>query len=71
MEKAAVELGFVFSGIETPVNDKSHYGIRYAEFVVPLVKAVQELAEENDELKKQNQKLANRLEIIESKLNLK
>jgi trimeric autotransporter adhesin len=29
------------------------YGLRYAEFVVPLVKAVQELHEENTKLKKQ------------------
>lgn len=36
--------GFVFHGIEAPQNDRDHYSIRYAEFVVPLVKAVQELS---------------------------
>lgn len=36
--------GYVFSGIETPQNENDPYTIRYAEFVVPLVKAVQELA---------------------------
>jgi hypothetical protein len=30
-------------------NDKDLYGIRYDEFVVPLVKAVQELSKQNDE----------------------
>jgi len=35
--------GYVFHGVEAPQNDKDHYSIRYAEFVVPLVKAVQEL----------------------------
>ncbi len=29
------------------------YGLRYAEFTVPLVKAVQELAWENEALKKE------------------
>lgn len=32
-------------------NDKDIYGLRYAEFVVPLVKAVQELSGENNEMK--------------------
>jgi hypothetical protein len=35
--------GYVFHGVEAPQNEKDHYSIRYAEFVVPLVKAVQEL----------------------------
>ncbi len=33
------------------------YGIRYAEFVIPLVKAVQELSKENDELKSRLDKI--------------
>ena len=47
VEKAAQSLGFDFSGVDTPKNKNDHYGLRYAEFVVPLVKAVQELAEIN------------------------
>lgn len=35
--------GYNFSGVDMPGNDKTLYGLRYAEFVVPLVKAVQEL----------------------------
>ncbi|MEM9687488.1 MAG: T9SS type A sorting domain-containing protein, partial [Bacteroidota bacterium] len=31
--------------IEEPLHEKGHYSIRYAEFVVPLVKAVQEQQE--------------------------
>lgn len=42
VEKAARELGYDFSGVDKPQNEKSLYGLRYAEFVVPLVKAVQE-----------------------------
>jgi hypothetical protein len=42
VEKAATELNYDFSGVDKPKNDKDLYGLRYAEFVVPLVKAVQE-----------------------------
>jgi|GEM_PF-4407038 len=42
VEQAAADLQFEFSGIDRPKNEKDTYGLRYAEFVVPLVKAVQE-----------------------------
>jgi trimeric autotransporter adhesin len=42
VEKVANETGFDFSGVDEPKNDQDLYGLRYAEFVVPLVKAVQE-----------------------------
>ncbi len=42
VEKIAKEIGFDFSGIDAPKNEYDFYGLRYAEFVVPLVKAVQE-----------------------------
>jgi hypothetical protein len=42
VEQAAKEVGYDFSGVDAPKNEHDHYGLRYAEFVVPLVKAVQE-----------------------------
>lgn len=42
VEDIAKQIGYSFSGIDKPKNDKDIYGIRYAEFTVPLVKAVQE-----------------------------
>jgi hypothetical protein len=42
VEQAARELGYDFSGVDKPQNEHSLYGLRYAEFVVPLVKAMQE-----------------------------
>ena len=51
------ELGFDFSGIDKPQNDKSLWGLRYGEFVVPLVKAVQEQQEMIDRLMKENELL--------------
>ncbi len=75
VEKAANELGFDFSGVDKPKNDKDFYGLRYAEFTVPLVKAVQELNEKNELLLKENNeqkllisKLLQRIETIENKI---
>lgn len=48
VEAAALSLGYDFHGVDKPKNKTSHYGLRYAEFVVPLVKAVQELANTNN-----------------------
>jgi len=57
VEKAAQELGYNFSGVDAPKNSKDFYGLRYAEFVVPLVKAVQELNEQNAALEERVRKL--------------
>ena len=63
VEAAAAASGYTFSGVDRPKNDKDFYGLRYGDFVVPLVKAVQEqqkmieaLQQEVAELKKQLQK---------------
>ena len=53
VEQAARSIGYDFSGVDAPENDKGPYGLRYAEFVVPLVKAVQELSEQNERLQEQ------------------
>jgi hypothetical protein len=41
--EAANSIGYDFSGVTIPANENELYSIRYSEFVVPLVKAVQEL----------------------------
>jgi hypothetical protein len=53
VEKSAKELNYDFSGVDAPKDGHSLYGLRYSEFVVPLVKAVQELSQKNDDLQKQ------------------
>jgi len=63
VEEAAKELGYDFSGVDAPKNDKDFYGLRYAEFVVPLVKAVQELNAENE---LQEQLIEEKDEVIEA-----
>ena len=48
VEKAAKDLGYDFSGVDAAKNDHDLYGLRYSEFVVPLVKSVQELSQKSD-----------------------
>jgi trimeric autotransporter adhesin len=43
VEAIVKKTGYVFHGVEAPQSESDHYSIQYAEFVVPLVKAVQEL----------------------------
>lgn len=50
VESAAKELGFKFSGVEAPVNEKDVYALRYTDFIVPLVKAVQELDRKTNQI---------------------
>jgi len=57
VEKAAKELGFDFRGVDAPKNERDDYGLRYAEFVVPMVKAIQEQQAQIEALKKQQQEL--------------
>jgi len=59
VEAAAKEAGYDFDGVDKPKNDQDRYGLRYAEFVVPLVKAVQEQQVMIDQLKAENQSLKN------------
>ena len=42
VEKAAKESDYQFDGVVTPKNIKEAYGLSYSQFVVPLVKAIQE-----------------------------
>jgi hypothetical protein len=48
VEEAAKSLGYDFSGIDAAKTENSLYQLRYSEFVVPLVKAVQELSAQNE-----------------------
>ncbi len=66
VEDLAQKIGYDFSGIDKPQNEHGHYGLKYAEFVVPLVKAMQEQQEEIQNLKK---KLAEQEAIFKAELD--
>jgi hypothetical protein len=68
VEEAARTIGFDFSGVDAPKNDSDMYGLRYATFVVPLVKAVQEQQQIIEQQKKrieELEKLNARIECLE------
>jgi hypothetical protein len=67
VEQAAQETGYDFSGVDAPTSDKGMYGLRYAEFVVPLVKAVQEQQQLIQEQQQMIQELQKRIEELEKK----
>ncbi len=51
--EAAKLSGYNFNGVHVPENDADNYSLSYEKMVVPLVKAVQELAQQNEEMKKE------------------
>ncbi|HRH49127.1 MAG TPA: tail fiber domain-containing protein [Panacibacter sp.] len=57
VEAAATKLNFTFSGVDKPQSKDGLYGLRYDNFVMPLVKAVQELSAENNDLKARLEKI--------------
>jgi trimeric autotransporter adhesin len=67
VEQAAKSIGYDFSGIDKPKNENDLYGLRYSEFVVPLVKAMQEQQQMIEELKRQNADLQKRILALEKK----
>ena len=72
VEKAAQQSGYDFDGVIKPAHDKDHYRLAYGEFVVPIVKAMQEQQviiggqqKQIDDLKNDNEKLKTRLNKME------
>jgi len=65
VEQAAKDAGYNFSGIDKPKNENDMYGLRYADFVVPMVKAMQEQQQMIEELRKQNVELQKRVLALE------
>ncbi|MEO6961482.1 MAG: tail fiber domain-containing protein [Puia sp.] len=57
VEQAAKSINYNFSGVDAAKNDRDLYSLRYADFAVPLIKAVQELALQYNDLKNENEKL--------------
>ena len=61
VEAAAQACGFDFDGVHHPANEQDPYSLAYGQFVVPLVKAVQEQQEiierQEEKLKEQKDKL--------------
>ncbi|HYK45759.1 MAG TPA: tail fiber domain-containing protein, partial [Parafilimonas sp.] len=70
VEAAAKKLNYDFSGVDKPQTKDGLYGLRYADFVVPLVKAVQELSAKNDAKDAEINDLKTRLAKLEAMMNV-
>lgn len=66
VEKAARETGFNFSGVSAPAHKDGIYSLRYAEIVVPLVKAVQEQQQMIAAQNKKIEALINEMELLKA-----
>jgi trimeric autotransporter adhesin len=62
VEQAAREVGYDFNGVHVPADAGDNYSVAYSQFVVPLVKAVQEqqamIATQSEQIALQQKELA-------------
>jgi hypothetical protein len=77
VDKVVHDNNYTFTGVYTPQNEKDNYALDYGRFVVPLVKAVQELSKMNDDkdaaidsLKSENESLEQRITRLEALMNV-
>lgn len=70
VEKAAKQLNYDFSGVKVPPTPDGLYALTYSDFVVPLVKAVQELSKMNDTKDSEINNLEIRIEKLEAMMNV-
>jgi hypothetical protein len=71
VEETAKKVGYDFSGVYTPQNEKDIYGLSYTEFVVPLVRAVQELSKQNEEMAKEMAEMKETLRLLTAEKSVK
>lgn len=66
VDKAAKKIGYDFSGIDKtgPIM-----GLRYNDFIVPVIKSLQELSEENEMLKKNNASMQQQIDELKILVN--
>ena len=70
VEKAAQSIGYDFDAIDVNKNNSNDlYGLKYTEFIAPLVKAVQELSEQNDEKDKAIASLQSQIDTLTKLVN--
>lgn len=69
VEQAAKESGYDFNGVHVPENSQDNYSLAYAEFVVPLVKAVQEQQEIIESQKMEIQTQQNDMAAMKARLD--
>lgn len=70
VEAAAKESNYDFSGVDVPKNETDLYGLRYAEFVVPMVKAIQEQQTEIETLLAEKEETNSTIEDLQNDVEI-
>lgn len=68
VEQVVKKNGYRFNGVHAPASETDNYSITYDEFVVPLVKAVQQMNAKVQQLSKENELLKKELDAIKQRL---
>lgn len=68
VDSLAQAIGYEFSGLHRPTSPTDHYTIGYEQFVVPLVKAVQEQQVQLTEVRAEMEAMRQRLDRLASKI---
>ena len=66
VEEAAKSVGYDFNGVDVDESHNALYGLRYSKFIIPLVKAVQELSDRINAKDETIAALQKRIEQLES-----
>jgi hypothetical protein len=69
VEQVVKKNGYHFNGVHAPASETDNYSITYDEFVVPLVKAMQQMNAKMEQLSKENELLKKELSAIEKRLS--
>jgi len=69
VESAAKKLKFEFSGVDKPTTEDGLYGLRYDNFISPIVKSVQELSVKNDKKDSVISNLENLIGSLQDQIN--
>ena len=69
VEQVVKKNGYHFNGVHVPASETDNYSITYDEFVVPLVKAMQQLNAKMEQLAKENELLKKELNDIKKRGN--
>lgn len=69
VEKIAKDMGYEFDGLHAPANERDNYSIAYSQFIMPLVKSVQEQQAIIEDQQKQIIKLKDQLVEMEKAIN--
>ena len=68
IERICKELGYEFDGLHKPSNDKDHYSLAYSQFIMPLVKGMQEQQLQIEEQKQINKQQNEKLQLLQKQL---